>query len=176
MLDQPACAIGALETVAACSAQRQGRIAAAVEIEQNLLAALNRFRDVAHQTRRQEFAAGWCIRFQINGADFRHWSPAMALGQAEMGVTALRRIDAAFDGRGGGRQDNGQIFNAAAHHRHIAGVVMDTIFLLIGCFMLLIDDDQAQIGVREKQRRARTGNDFGLACCQSSKGSLALAA
>ena len=42
-----------------------------------------------------------------------------------------------------------------AHHRHVAGVVMRAFVLLVGLVVLLIDDDQPEIGVRQKQRRAR---------------------
>ncbi len=50
---------------------------------------------------------------------------------------------------------------------------MHAIFLLIGRFVLLIDDDQAKIGIGKKQRGARTGDDFRLAGRQSCKSPLA---
>ena len=43
----------------------------------------------------------------------------------------------------------------AAHHRHVAGVVMRAVLLLVGGVVLLVDDDEAEIGVGQKQRRAR---------------------
>src|SRR3546814_18250171 len=46
MLDHPGAAIGALETIAAMAAQRQRRIAPAVEEEQALLASLHGLVDV----------------------------------------------------------------------------------------------------------------------------------
>ena len=33
----------------------------------------------------------------------------------------------------------------AAHHRHVAGIVEDAVFLLVGGVVLLIDDDQAKL-------------------------------
>ena len=55
----------------------------------------------------------------------------------------------------------------AAHHRHVARVVMHAVFLLVGLVVLLIDHDQAEIGVRQKQRRARADHDgnFTLGDC-----------
>ena len=35
----------------------------------------------------------------------------------------------------------------AAHHGHVAGVIVHAVFLLVGGIVLLIDDDQAEIGV-----------------------------
>ena len=43
-----------------------------------------------------------------------------------------------------------------AHHRHVAGVVADTVVLLEAHFMRFIDNDQAQLGEGQEQRRART--------------------
>ena len=46
-----------------------------------------------------------------------------------------------------------------AHHRHVAGMIMRAFVLLVGLVVLFIDDDQAQIGVRQKQRGARAHHD-----------------
>jgi len=43
----------------------------------------------------------------------------------------------------------------AAHHRHVAGVVMHAVFLFVGRVVLLIDNDEAEIRIRQEQRRAR---------------------
>jgi hypothetical protein len=40
---------------------------------------------------------------------------------------------------------------------------MRAVFLLIGRVMLLIDDDQAEIGIGQEQRRARADHHLGLA-------------
>ena len=47
----------------------------------------------------------------------------------------------------------------AAHHRHVAGVIVHAVFLLVGGVMLFIDHDQTEIGVRQEQRRARADDD-----------------
>ena len=42
-----------------------------------------------------------------------------------------------------------------AHHRHVARVIVHAVLLLVGGVVLLIDDDQAEVGIGQKQRRAR---------------------
>ena len=41
------------------------------------------------------------------------------------------------------------------HHRHVAGMIMRAVVLLVGLLMLFIDDNEAEIGVGQKQRRTR---------------------
>jgi len=60
-----------------------------------------------------------------------------------------------------------------AHHRHIAGVVAHAVLLLVGRIVLFIDHDQAEIGVRQKQRRARADYDADFAVGDRSPGSRA---
>ena len=43
----------------------------------------------------------------------------------------------------------------AADYRHIAGVIKDALFLLVGCVVLLIDDDETELGIGQEQCRAR---------------------
>ena len=62
-----------------------------------------------------------------------------------------------------------------AHHRHVAGVIMHAVFLLVGRVVLLIDHDETEIGVREKQRRACADHDLRLARCDRCPGAGALA-
>ncbi len=47
----------------------------------------------------------------------------------------------------------------AAHHRHVAGVVVHAFLLFVGLVVLFIDDNQPEIGIRQKQRRARADHD-----------------
>ena len=50
-----------------------------------------------------------------------------------------------------------------AHHRHVAGVIMRALVLLVGLVVLLIDHDQPEIGVGQKQRRARAHHHLRVA-------------
>ena len=63
----------------------------------------------------------------------------------------------------------------AAHHRHVAGVIVHAVFLLVGRVVLLIDDDQAEIGVGQKQRRARADDDGDFAVGDRPPGARAAA-
>ena len=51
----------------------------------------------------------------------------------------------------------------AAHDRHVAGVVAHAVLLLVGGIVLFIDDNEAEIGVRQEQRRARADDDGNFA-------------
>ena len=65
-----------------------------------------------------------------------------------------------------GVADDSAIRNAgdvSAHHRHVAGVVAHAVFLLVSRIVLFIHDNQPEIGVRQKQRRARADHDADFA-------------
>ena len=159
VIDQPGVAIGAGEAEAAGAAQRQRRIAAAIEKKQRLLAALQRDFYRARERRRDEAAGRRPLAAQIDRLDRRQTLAAEALGQREPLIAAAPGID--FGLQRGRRRDQ-QHRNArdvAAHHRHVAGVVAHAVLLLVGRIVLLIDHDEAEIGVGQKQRRARADHD-----------------
>src|SRR3546814_1207763 len=52
------------------------------------------------------------------------------------------------------RQHHGAFFQQAAHHRHVAGMIMDAVLLLEARLMRFIDDDEAGIGIRREQGRS----------------------
>ncbi|MEY9106359.1 hypothetical protein ABH999_002555 [Bradyrhizobium yuanmingense] len=159
MIDQPGIADGAGEAMAAGTAQRQRRIAAAIEEEQRLLAPLDRGPDLAGEPRRDEAAARGRLAAQIDGLDMRHVLAAEARGQRDALIAVLARIDLGFHRRRRGGQHDRNFCDMSAHHRHVTGVVVHAVVLLVGLVVLLIDDDEAKIGVREKQRRTRADHD-----------------
>ena len=57
-------------------------------------------------------------------------------------------------------QHNPRAAEACAQNRHIAGVIEHAVILLVRGVMLFIDDDQSEVLIRQKQRRARTDNDL----------------
>jgi hypothetical protein len=71
VLDHPGGAVRALEAVPAGAAQGQRRIAAAVEEQQALLAALEIGLQLAHQRRRQPAAARRRILDEVDRGDVR---------------------------------------------------------------------------------------------------------
>ena len=65
----------------------------------------------------------------------------------------------AFDRRRGGGQDHRKLADGAAYHGHIARLIVHAVVLLEAGIVLFVDDDEAEIGVRQEQRRARTDHD-----------------
>ena len=155
VIDQPGVAIRALQAEAAGAAQRQRRIAAAVEEQQRLLVALKRDLHRLGQPRRDEAAARRAFAPHVDRLDRRQMRAAEAFRQMNALVAAAPRIDFRFDRRRRRGQHHRNFGDRAAHHRHVAGVVMRAVLLLVGRVVLFIDHDQAEIGIRQKQRRAR---------------------
>ena len=159
VIDQPGVADGAGKTMPAGAAQCQRRITAAIEEQQRLLAPLDRVLDLLGQPRRNETAARRRLPPQIDRLDLRHVLAAEPRGQRDALVAAPARIDLGLDrGRCGGQHDR-NFGDVSAHHRHVAGMIMRALFLLVGLVVLLVDDDQTEIGVGQKQRRARPDDD-----------------
>ena len=155
VLDEPGRAVRALKAVAAAAAERQGRVAPAVQEQQGLLAAFHRFGNRALQRRRDPAAARRSIAAQVERGDRRHRPVAEPAGKPEVAVAARAGVDLRFDGRRGGGEHHGGPLDAPAHHRHVAGVVGDPVLLLVGRLVLLVDDDDGEIAERKKQRGAR---------------------
>ncbi len=83
VIDQPGVAVRARETKAAGSAQGQRGVAAAIEKQQRLLAALDRGFDRAGERRRNEAAGRRSLVAQIDRLDRRQALAAEAFGQRE---------------------------------------------------------------------------------------------
>ena len=144
MIHQPGVADGAGKAMAAGAAQCQRRVAAAVEEQQRLFALLDRELNLFGERRRDEAAARRRGAAQIDRLDMRHVLAAEARRQRDALIAPLARIDFGFDRRRRGRQHDRDFGDMRAHHRHVAGVIMRAVILLVGLVVLLIDDDQAQ--------------------------------
>ena len=141
MLDQPGGALGAVETVAARPAQRQRRIAAPIEEQERLLTLLERLRHGAHQRRGQPLVlCGGSLRMSIvtiSGS----LAPRKADGQFDVAIAPGARVHVALDrGRRRGEND-GKFAEACPHDCHVAGLVVNAVFLLEALVVLLVDDD-----------------------------------
>jgi hypothetical protein len=66
----------------------------------------------------------------------------MALGQPEFAIAPDLDHMARLDRRGGRGEDDRDLLEMAAHHRDVAGVILDALFLLEARLMRLVDDDQ----------------------------------
>ncbi len=143
MIDQPGIADIAGEAVAAGAAQRQRSIAAPIEKQQRLLAALDGVQNSLCKARRNEAAAIRAFDAQIDRLDVRHMLATEAGRQGDTAVAALAGIDFGFDRRCRRRQHNRNFGDMGAHHRHVARVIVRAFVLLVGLVVFLIDDDQA---------------------------------
>ena len=157
VLDQPGGAARALEAMAAGAAQSQGRVTAAIEEQKRLLAGLEGRGELAHQRRRQEMPALDALAAQIDEPHDGKLGRRVAARQRDALVAAARDIDHCFERRGGRDQDDRDVGQRGAQHRHIAGLVDDPVLLLVGGIVLLVDDDQPEFGEGQEQRR--TGAD-----------------
>ena len=175
VIDQPGVAVRTGKAKAAGAAQGQRRVAAAVQEQQRLLAAPDRGLHRAGERRRDEAAGRRPLVAQIDRLDRRHPLAAEPLRQREPPVAAAPRIDFGFERRRRRRQHHRDAGDVAAHHRHVAGVVAHAVFLLVGLVVLLIDDNQPEIGVGQKQRRARADHDRDFAVGDRLPGARALA-
>ena len=146
VFDHPACAIGALEAVATCSAQSERRKAAPVEEQQALLAALHALFQRLEQCGRNPMLTLGRVQGEVNRLDLRHFGRAETGRDFQPLIAANRHHMARFQRGRGRRQHHGKAFKPATHHGNITGVVAHAIFLLKAALMRFVDDDQPQIG------------------------------
>src|SRR3954464_625145 len=93
VVDQPRVALRALQTKSARAAKRKRRIAAAVEKQERLIAAVQRGLHDAGKPRRDEAAARRTFALQVDRLDGGLGLPAEALAQRESSVAAAPCVD-----------------------------------------------------------------------------------
>ena len=97
------------------------------------------------------------------------------LGSLQPAYRPALGVDARLDrGRGRGEHDR-RLLEPGAHDAHVAGVVDDAVLLFVGALVLLVDDDQAEVGEGQEERRARADDRPRLAARDRAPGPLALA-
>ena len=163
VVHQPCIADGAGKAMPASPAQRQRRIAAAIEEQQRLLAPLHRDPDFFGEPRRNKTSARRHLAAQVDRLDMRHVLAAEALWQHHALIATLARVDFGFDRRRCGGQQHRNFGDVGALNRHVAGVIMRAVVLLVGLVMLLIDHNQPEIGIGQKQRGARAHHHLRIA-------------
>ena len=80
-----------------------------------------------------------------------------------MFVTPAPRVLYRLQRRCGRNKDNGYLGKMGACNRHITRIIYDAVFLFIGLVVFFIDNDQPEIGIRQKKRGARANNNPHLA-------------
>ena len=143
------------------------------EKQQRLLATLNSRRHGLRQARRNEASTRRTFGAQIDGLDAGKVLAAEALRQAQAPVAAAPGIDLRFHRRRRGGEYDRDIGPACAHHRHVAGMVARPILLLVSGVVLLIDDDEPEVGEWQKQRRTRADDHAHFAGRDRAPGALA---
>ena len=126
------------------------------------------------QCRRQPVAARRDILRQIQRLDIRHRRATEPCWQFEQLIVSLFDLMPGLDRWRGRRQYYRNLLVQPAHHRNIAGMIAHAVFLLEAGLVRLVDDDQAEIGVRQEQGRTRADNHLAVACRQRPPVSLAL--
>ena len=175
VLDQPGRALRAIDAMAAGAAQRERRVAAAVEVEQRLLLRGERLGHGLDEDGGEPFAALGRMLAQVDGRHVRQLGARIAAGQVHVAVAAGAGVDVAFDrGRGGGEDDR-ELGEIAAHDGHVAGLVVDAVLLLEAGVVLLVDDDQAELAVGQEESGAGADDDTRLASGRRAPGACALA-
>ena len=160
VLDHPRGAVRALDAMAAGTAQRQRREAAAVEEEKALFALVEPVGERVDERRREPAAAVGRVLPHVDRGESRQRRAAVAGGKDDMAIASRFDHREAFERGGGARKNDGQSLEMPPHHRYVARMIMDAVLLLEARLMCFVDDDQAEIGIREEERRAGTDDDL----------------
>ena len=154
VFDQPGGTVWTFKAVPAGPAKGQRRITAPVQKKHDLFTGRQRIIDRLLQGRRQPALAIEHFIAHIDKPDGRQARAGMPLRQGQPVVTPGLGIDHGLQRRRRGGQHDREFAHARPHHRHVARVVDDAIFLFEGTVMFLVHNDQAERGERQKKRRA----------------------
>ena len=152
-------AIRALADVAADVADERRGETAPVEKQDRLLLFREPRLDRLAQFFRDERRAFPRFHPHVDDADERHLLRVHALREFEQLVFAGLRVAETFEGRRGAAEDHGAVFKTCPQHGDVASVVARRFLLLVGIFVLLIDDDEAEIFERREDGAARADDD-----------------
>ncbi len=140
-----------------------------------LLALAPRLLDTGDRARRQPSTARRTFALEVHQGDVGQRRLAKARGKPEPAIASALGVEPGLDRRRRGGQHDRRLLEARAHHRHVARVVDDALLLLVGALVLFIDHDEAEVGERQEQSRARADNDRRLAARDRRPDALALA-
>ena len=145
------------QRLAAGAAQHHGRISAAIEQHHDLLFAFEALFDLRRQLARDDLLVAGFLKFlaHVDDLDFRQRTLLHAVGQLDQRVLIFLRVEIRFQRWRRRAQNHDGIRHLGAHHGDVAGMVARRLFLLVGRIVLLVDDDQREIGNRREDRRAR---------------------
>jgi hypothetical protein len=162
-------AVLAFEFFAAGAAHDGEGVAAAVEQNQRLFAALERRLGLLDERPREEIVPAGLLELaaHVDELDLGQRAVHHAVAQLDARVLAALRILPAFE-RGRSRAHHhhgaGQL---GAHHGHVARVVARRFFLLVALVVLLVDEDQSEIRRGREDCRARADDDRRVAAADA---------
>ena len=163
-------AVLALEFFSAGAAHDGKGVAAPVEQNQRLLAALERRLGLLDERSRKELVLARLLEFaaHVDELDLGQRTVHHAVAQLDARVLAALRILPAFK-RGRGRaHDHDCAGQLGAHDGHVARVVARRLFLLVALVVLLVDENQSQIWRGRKDCRARANDDGRIAAANAT--------
>ena len=150
-------AVRAHGLLGALAAEEARGVAPPVQEDEALLAAREPGGEGVAEGRAEDgVAAGLEHGPAVHDLDAREALRADALREEEALVLAPQRVRVRFDGGSGRAENHRAPLEARAHHRHVAAVVARALVLLVRPVVLLVDDDQPEIGNRREHRGARS--------------------
>ena len=142
---------------AAARAVQRRRVAAAVQVDEDLAAVRQGALD-RRQDRLGQPIAGRVMP-QVDHADPRLARTAGPFGQVDPAIAAGIGIRQALEGGGSGSQHDRDAMAGRARHGQVASRVPEALLLLVGRVMLLVDDDDAEARQRGEHGGARADHD-----------------
>ncbi|MNS64807.1 hypothetical protein D3C86_1120100 [compost metagenome] len=94
----------------------------------------------------------------IDKMQVRHRRIAETRMQVNGVITSRTAVDLTFHRRRGRDQHDRELGDPRPDDGHIACIIKDAVFLLVGRVVLFIDNDETEIVERQEKRRTRTGH------------------
>jgi hypothetical protein len=107
------------------------------------------------QTRRDEAPARRTLGAQIDRLDRGKVPTAEALSKMHPRIAAAPCIDLRLDRRRRRHEHDRNVGLPRTHHRHVARMIARAVLLLVGGVVLLVDDNEPEVGIGQKQGGAR---------------------
>ena len=171
--DHARIAMSAFLRFATVRTHEHGSETAAIEVQQYLRAGVQL---LGHRPD-QGLAQPVLRRVPIEVDQPRQWRSGAGylLGQAMPEITPFLNIQQRLQRRRRGSENHGNPLFRSPHHGQVPGLVAETVLLLIGGIVLLVDHDQAEFRARRKHCRAGAHHKPGTARTRISPGPQALA-
>ena len=158
-------AVLALNLLSAAPAHHHGRISAAIQQQDHLLATINRELSLLNQLPRKNMFLPGLTKLRTHIYQFHggQWPLHHALPYLDTHVSSLVCIGPVLKRRRRRTKHHNRFVELGTHHRNVAPVIARRLLLLVARVMFLIHNDQAQIDHRRKHGRPRPDDDSRLA-------------